>query len=75
MGETIKVFLVGREKELPWATLVGDLYSVLGISRWSTLLLVNGKPQADDRYLEEGDSITWIKITYHESPVTRNEDL
>ncbi|MDK2372542.1 MAG: hypothetical protein QI197_04110 [Candidatus Korarchaeota archaeon] len=68
MKETIKVFLAGREVELPWNTMVDDLYGILGASKWSTLLLVNGEPRADDSYLEEGDVITWLRITYHESP-------
>ncbi|GEM_PF-1206857 len=68
MKGTIKVFLAGREVELPWNTMVGDLYEMLGMSRWSTLLLVNGEPKADDSYLDEGDVVTWLRITYHESP-------
>ncbi len=68
MKGTIKVFLAGREVELPWNTLIGELYEMLGVSRWSTLLLVNGKPKADDSYLNDGDVITWLRITYHESP-------
>lgn len=62
------MFLLGEEMEIPWNTLLGELYPMLGVSRWSTLLLVDGKPRADDSYLEEGDVITWMRITYHESP-------
>ncbi len=68
MKGTIKVLLAGREVELPWNTMVGDLYEMLGMSKWSTLLLVNGEPKADDSYLNEGDVVTWLRITYHESP-------
>ena len=68
---SIKVFVGRREMELPWNTQLGDLYEMLGMSRWSTLLLVNGLPRADDSYLEEGDVVTWLRITYHESPVKR----
>lgn len=68
MRRMIKVFLVGEEVELPWNTQIGELYPKLGVNRWSALLLVNGKPKADDSYLEDGDVITWMRITYHESP-------
>ncbi len=75
MRGTIKVFIAGKEEELPWNTMVGDLYQKLGLSRWSTLLLVNGRPKADDCYLENGDVITWLRITYHESPVKAHESM
>ncbi|RDD54258.1 MAG: hypothetical protein BA066_00470 [Candidatus Korarchaeota archaeon NZ13-K] len=69
MRETIKVSIAGDDVELPANTRLSDLYDLLGFSRWEILLLINGKPCSDDRYLEEGDLITWIRITYHESPV------
>jgi len=72
MNKTIKVFILGEERELPWNTMLGDLYGMLGFSRWSTLLLVNGEPRADDSYLDDGDMISWLRITYHESPVKEN---
>ncbi len=75
MKDTIKVFLAGKEKDLPWNTMVSDLYQKLGLSRWSTLLLVNGKPKANDCYLENGDVITWLRITYHKSPVKAHENM
>ncbi len=75
MMDTIKVFLVGKEIKLPWNTMVRDIYRKLGLSKWSTLILVNGRPKADDCYLEDGDVITWLRITYHESPVETHEDL
>lgn len=75
MKDTIKVFLAGKKEELPWNTMVEDLYRKLGFNKWSTLLLVNGEPKADDSYLEDGDLITWLRITYHESPVRRHEEM
>lgn len=69
MRETIKVSIAGKEAEFPINTQLSNLYDILGFSKWEILLLVNGKPCSDDRYLEGGDSVTWIRITYHESPV------
>ncbi|MCS7102774.1 MAG: hypothetical protein NZ992_02695 [Candidatus Korarchaeum sp.] len=69
MKETIKVSLVGEDTELPANTQLSDLYNALGFSKWEILLLVNGRPCSDDCYLEEDDLVTWIRITYHESPV------
>ncbi len=71
MRETIKVFLAGREVKLSPNTMLGELYPLLGMSKWSTLLLVNGRPKADDSYLEDGAVVTWLRITYHESPRER----
>lgn len=69
MRKTIKVSISGEDAEIPANTQLSDLYLTLGFSKWEILLLVNGKPCPDDRYLEDGDLVTWIRITYHESPV------
>ncbi len=69
MRETIKVSILGNDAEFPANAQLSDLYKALGFSKWEILLLVDGKPCPDDRYLEEGDLVTWIRITYHESPV------
>lgn len=70
MRATIKVSILGSDVELPANTQISDLYNVLGFNKWEILLLINGRPCSDDRYLEEGDLVTWIRITYHESPVS-----
>ncbi len=75
MDRKIKVFILGRERELPWNTRVEDVHKILGTNRWNALILINGEPAADDAYLEEGDLVAWMRITYHESPVSEDEGL
>jgi sulfur carrier protein ThiS len=72
MRKTIKVSIGGEERALPANTQLSDLYKILGFSKWEILLLVNGKPRSDDSYLEDGDLVTWLRITLHESPVSES---
>jgi len=66
---TIKVYVQGELLELPWNTTVGDIHEMTDHNRESYIALVNGRPAPEDRYLEDGDSVVFVRITYHFSPV------
>lgn len=72
MRKTIKVSVAGEERVLPANVQLSDLYRILGLNKWEILLLVNGRPRSDDSYLEDGDLVTWLRITLHESPTDRS---
>lgn len=66
---TIKVYVQGEPLELPWNTTVEDVHEMTDHNRESYIALVNGRPAPEDRYLEDGDSVVFVRITYHFSPV------
>ncbi|MGC8933235.1 MAG: MoaD/ThiS family protein [Candidatus Methanodesulfokora sp.] len=69
---TIKVYVHGELLELPWNTTVKDLHEMMDYNRESYMALVNGRPAPEDRYLEDGDFVKFVRITYHFSPVEGN---